>query len=524
MKLAGGRNRVNGQSDPFVSAKMRRCSLGQKVLIVSLLLAFAAPARFGAFGRSYDPEKKIPLKNLKEDLLLMHSALREAHGAIDRYTPLSEWERQFDAALAALDRPMGEREFYLLLAPLVAAIGCGHTTIHPSLAWREHMRKKMPLFPFKLRFIAGRAYAQRNYSQFEKLGMGSEVTAINGMPMAEILSRMLAMITADAGIQTGKLIKLESSVYFGTWYNLLFGKTNEYETVLRPQDGTPATTVKAAGITAADLNAVFTRRYPVAARIDTTAPIKLEYTATGQPVIAILTIYTFNVAAYKETGINYSAFLNGAIREIRDKDVRHLLIDLRYNNGGDDAFGKILAAHLLDKPFPYYQTMEVRSPNFSFWEFTNRPDSVKNLAAGIRRNERGGYDVLGHPNLGWQQPQLPLFTGKVWVLLNGGTFSSAGECASVLHFKRRARFIGSESGSGYFGNTSGLGLALTLPRTGIRVGIPLCKVTMAVSDHDPRRGILPEIPFQPSPADVLLETDVELAFALKAVLKEAQGE
>lgn len=496
---------------------------GKKTAIVLLLLVFAPLARFGAFAPAYDPEKKIPERYLREDLLLMHSALREAHGAIDRYTPLPEWERQFAATLERIDRPMDEREFYLLLAPLVAAIRCGHTTIHPSYAWQEHMRKNMPLFPFKLNFIDGVAYARRNYSQVENLGMGLEIMAINGMPMREIVARMLTMIPADADIRTAKLSKLESTLYFGSWYNLLFGKTSRYKTVFRSQDETTATTIKAVGIRATELNAVFTRRYPAAARIDTPLPIKLEFSAAGTPVVAVLTIYTFNVAAYKEAGFTFTEFLANAFREIRDEKVRHLLIDLRYNNGGDDAFGKILASHLMDKPFQYYQALEVKTPSFSFWNFTNRPDTVKNLADRIRRNDRGSYDVLDHPNLGWQKLSMPFFSGQVYVLLNGSTFSAAGECASVLHFHQRARFIGSECGSGYFGNTSGLGLTLTLPHTGIRVGIPLCKVTMAVSGHDPNRGILPDFPFQPSKANILQETDLELAFALNVILQEARG-
>ncbi len=497
---------------------------GKRIAIFLLLLVLAPPPRFGAFAAAYDPEKKIPVKSLREDLLLMHTALTEAHGAIDRYTPLPEWERQFAAALERIDRPMGEREFYLLLAPLVAAIRCGHTTIQPSTAWRDHMRKNMPLFPFKLKFINGVAHAQRNYSQFEKLDMGLEIMAINGMAMRDVVDRMLAMIPADADIRTAKLSKLESTLYFGSWYNLLFGKTSKYETVFRPQAEKKVADVKATGIRATKLNEVFTRRYPVAARSDTAAPIKLEFSTAGTPVIAVLTIYTFNAAAYKEAGFAFPAFLAKAFGEIRDKKVRHLLIDMRYNNGGDDAFGKILAAHLMDKPFQYYQALEAKTADFSFWNFTNRPDRVKDLAARIRRNDRGGYDVLDHPNLGWQKPRMPFFWGKVYVLLNGGTFSTAGECASVLHFHKRARFIGSECGSGYFGNTSGQGLVLTLPHTGIRVGIPLCKVTMAVSGHDPNRGILPDHPFQPSRADMLLETDVELAFAFSVILQEARGE
>jgi len=477
-----------------------------------------------AVSRSYDPAKKFSVKQLRQDLQLLGTALREAHGAIDRYLPPAEWERRFAAALAEIDRPMTEREFYVRLAPLVVAIGCGHTTVHPSYAWQEEMRRSMPLFPFKLAFLDGAARVQRNYSQFEGLAPGAEVVAINGMPLNEIIARMLAIVPADANIRSVKMAKLESTYYFGICYNLLFGRTDIYETVLRPPGGRETTTVRAAGIRAADLDAVFQKRYPAAASGTDTAPIKLEYSAGGLPALAVLTIRTFNVAEYRQAGISFPKFLSRAFQELRDKNARALLVDLRYNNGGDDAYGKILASYLLEKPFQFYQSVEVRPPRYSFWKHTNRPASVIELREHLGRNDRGGYDVLDHPNLGWQQPQPPCFTGKVYVLLNGFTFSAAAECASILHFHRRARFIGSECGGGYAGNTSGLGLVLTLPHTQFRLGIPLCKITLAVSARAGEVGLVPDIPFPRSMVDVLSEADTELAFALDVMGRELRKE
>jgi hypothetical protein len=48
-------------------------------------------------------------------------------------------------------------------------------------------------------------------------------------------------------------------------------------------------------------------------------------------------------------------------------------IDLRDNGGGDDAFGKILFAHLIDKPFQYYAALEVKKKEFEFLKYTDIP-------------------------------------------------------------------------------------------------------------------------------------------------------
>jgi hypothetical protein len=82
-----------------------------------------------------------------------------------------------------------------------------------------------------------------------------------------------------------------------------------------------------------------------------------------------------------------------------------------------------------------------------------------------------------------QSPLEPTFEGDVYVLTNGRSFSATGEFTSVAHYHGVARFAGEEGGAGYYGNTSGFVPTLTLPNTGIRVGIPMVRYTMVVSGY-----------------------------------------
>jgi len=43
---------------------------------------------------------------------------------------------------------------------------------------------------------------------------------------------------------------------------------------------------------------------------------------------------------------------------------------------------------------------------------------------------------------GLQQPSEPYFGGRVFALMNGGRFSTSCEFLSMLHFHKRAIFIG----------------------------------------------------------------------------------
>ena len=188
------------------------------------------------------------------------------------------------------------------------------------------------------------------------------------------------------------------------------------------------------------------------------------------------------------------------------------------SGGGSDAFGKMLFAYFADGEFDYYSALEMNHYRFDFQRYTDRPE--QEFPEDRRRpNDHGTYDVLGHPNLGPQQPLEPGYRGRVWVLQNGGSFSATGEFTSVLHHNYPdAVFVGEESGAGYYGNVSGASVTLTLPNTGVRVTLPLMKYSSAVEGYTPvDRGLIPDIELEPSIEDVLVGHDTVLEYTLRMI-------
>ena len=64
------------------------------------------------------------------------------------------------------------------------------------------------------------------------------------------------------------------------------------------------------------------------------------------------------------------------------------------------------------------------------------------------------------------------FEGDVCILIDGGTFSTAADLATVAHANRLATFFGEETGGGYEGNNSGSSEFLRLPNSGLGVSVP----------------------------------------------------
>jgi len=484
------------------------------LLSLCIMLFFISAEAHESQSEAFDPGKKFTPEQLKSDFELLRDALEEGHGGLYYYTPKEELDQQFERILRSLDQSLTEVEFYRLLAPLIASINDGHSGILLSPAYRAYLENEPVLFPFNLRFIGQKTYIFRNYSQDEDFVVGGEVISINEHPISEILEQMMTVIPSDGQVQTSKYRKLENTARFGETYNLLFGKTTSYSIAYRTADNNELRQVKVKGINRKELNSISEKRYSDVAR--NLPPIELEYRAN----IAILTIRTFGSAGYRRAGISYPVFMRSTFKELEEKNIQHLIIDLRNNGGGDDLYGKILVAYLMDKPFKYYEHLRVRNKELAFLDHTDVPEqSRKALASRLKENESGTYDLLFHPNLGEQKPMQPTFKGKVYVLINGASFSASGECTSLIHFHKKAVFIGEECGAGYYGNTSGFMPRLTLPHTGIQMRIPVVRYSMAVSGYTPDRGIIPDYPVSSSIKDLLSGKDAELDSVFELIEK-----
>ena len=483
-------------------------------LLAPVFVAAAAPGQADPAPAAFDPQKTVPVEALKADLKILWDVLEEGHGGFDRYTPASALRKSFDTVANGLSGPLTEIDFYTRLLPLIAEIKDGHTLLSLSSAATAYLQGRPVFLPFGLRFLGNRAYMFRNLSSDTSIRDGAELLAIDGTLLGDIVAALLPLVPSDAGIRTSKLRRLENATVFGRLLALKFGQRESLRIRFRLAGGGATKELTVPCVTAAETVRLLRERYPAATE---RRPL---YELAFRGSTAVLTVRQFGDEPDKARP-RFPDFLKDAFRDLVEKKTANLVIDLRGNGGGRDEYAKLLFAHVMDRPFMYYAGLEAKKDDYDLFKYTAETAADKEeLKSPLRKNARGWFDVLGHPNRGLQLPVEPLFAGRVAILIDGGSFSATGETTSAFHYYKKAAFFGEECGSGYYGNTSGFMVTATLPASRIQVRVPLVLYTMAVDNYPKDRGIVPEFPVTPTIGDLLAGRDPVMEKALAYLEKK----
>ena len=395
---------------------------------------------------------------------------------------------------------------------MIAAIKDGHTGLRMSASGQSDLLARPVFFPLELRFVEGKAYIFGNLGASGEISRGDEILAINGLPMAEVLAKLLSVVPCDAGILTRRLRLLENPNTFGLYQAVVFGPLETFRLRVRGAAGAPVREVTVPGVKGADIPRIIQERSPATA----VRPPLYERSFRGGT--AVITIRQFGDDRGPGRD-SYPEFIRKTFVELADKKIETLIIDVRGNGGGADEYGRMLFAHFMEQPFPYYRALEIKKDRFDLFKYVEGTQPQW-PGSGIRKNARGWYDVLDHPNVGTMKPETPRFTGRTCILVDGLSFSTTGESTSQFHFHKKAVFVGEECGAGYYGNTSGAMPLVTLPHTRLRLRIPLILYTLAVDGYPKDRGIVPDIPVAPSIDDLLAGRDVAMERALEFIRKK----
>ncbi|MFC1226451.1 S41 family peptidase [Pedobacter sp. BG31] len=458
--------------------------------------------------------KKLSSKALEQDFDILKNAFIEANIGL-WYNTYKQFDSLCKAQKSKIKDRMSALDFYQIVAPVVTYTKEGHCAIQTSEETGNYIRQHGKYFPFLVKILDKKVYVLNDLDHYKTKGM--LLSKINGNSIDSIMTQFLKIEPADGYNTTSKYRWIETA--FSKYYLRFFEQQpNVFDIeLINPKtndkvhyNGIPALSFKQYGkFVSKEIQSIPNYRYkePAALKIDT-----LLSTAT-------LTVNTFSTNDYTGGRKGFKEFLARGFQDIAHHKIKHLIIDIRKNEGGAQAMEDHLMSYLVDNEYPKYQYAEIPSFTYSFLDYTDyrnkesQDDFEKELKAEFYRSNDGRYlDLPGKYKS--DTPQTNRFKGDLYILISGLSFSGGSEFAALAKNYTNARFIGEETGGGYYGNTSGFFINYTLPNSKLTGRIPLIKFVVKEKQNNIPfgRGVMPDNEVQPKIEEYLSGYDTEMEF------------
>ncbi|MVM39247.1 hypothetical protein GO730_19605 [Spirosoma sp. HMF3257] len=434
-------------------------------------------------GLATSGQSELPLntEQLAMDFVVFRDYLKHEHPGLYRYRAKEKIDKLLDSCLLSIDRPLASSEFAKKILFSISHIQDAHTGTTFTGALVRRYQDSTKLFPIDLYFAGDKAFIVcSNSGQIE---VGSELLSINNRSITAIRQDLFSYLPSDGSIQTKKIHTVNNGA-FPFLYKWIIGHGDSLTIDYKPRDKHVRSATIGAELVK-NFTCTFDRRASTGKLVDLSFP---------QPNVALMTITTFDESRLSNAKLDFRAFLQGSFAEINRTKPATLILDLRNNAGGLDEYGALLFSYLAKGPFNYFTTVES----------THKKSTVAE-----------------NHLLNRQLAQELSFKGKVYILINGLSFSTTADFCAITKSNGRAQFVGEETGGGYYGNSSGQLLKIELPHSKLNVLIPRFNYVNAVKPAIyPDRGTIPDYEIIPTVDDLLRKRDVQLQYCLDLIQKK----
>ena len=484
-------------------------------------------------------ETPVSAEKLKQDVDYAYNKLQKLHPNLYWYISKDSLDFKFDSLKTTISKPLKPNEFYQKLAPVIAKIREGHLRLYPfekrltKKEIRDLKNQKGLLSRYNFVLDGDRVFVKDNTDKIPNMAVGTEILKIKDIPIKDLLEKYRPFVNSDGYNKTFLKYSLERR--WPSFFTAEFGILDSVKVETKINN---------------EVKTFYLNREKISKeekKKEETANKKLTKSETGKvkdyniltksynrdlqfptkdSTIAYMKIKTFS-------GTYSRKFYKQSFATLKKSPAKYLIIDIRDNLGGSLYEINNLYSYLVSDEFKFINDIEVtsRSAMFQADYLANFPILVKPLAiivypfylVGTALSTKKVNEKIYLRNNGifaLKKPKKNNFKGKVYVLINGSSFSAASILPSTLKDEKRAFLVGEETGGANDGTVAGRYSTEKLKNSKLYLPIGLMLIQPNIKFTNTKKGVVPDKEIIPTLEEILQKKDVQLDWAMAEINKE----
>lgn len=464
-----------------------------------LLFAFFISLSSGLHAQLYYPsfDKINSVKEARADIDFIKNTLEKGHPNLYRYISKKAFDKKIDSLKRAIQKPITLLALKNAILGVLPSIGDGHLMLlinisnAEAIATKSVTLKTYPIQQFTYRVLQGKLFISGTSEPTAQILPGAEVLSINEIPAAKMLADFCRITSSDGYNRSLKYFIFNKGL-IPDLFTQFYGLKESLSFKIKVNDAIRVVGVNAVPVRKPAPLPTIKQNPDFMVLPNASAYIKVSAFQT-LPNGVLPGMTDKNAAAVSSQSPYLSVF-----NSLRASGATSVILDLRNNNGGEYVTAAHLFSYLIDRPAL----------------FAKVADSVLNNKIKTP-DERVKY--------GSATPIIPLslrFKGKLYVLINGGTFSAASLLAANLQGMGRAVVIGEESGGGRNYLTGGLITKAVAPNSRLILRFGNIGMETPILEKTEGRGVMPDQEVSYSIKEYLSGIDKELELAKSEIARQ----
>jgi hypothetical protein len=376
---------------------------------------------------------------------------------------------------------------------VISSIGDGHLTVEidyskftpQDIAFLKKPSLQHPIYQFNYYVTGKRLFITKNLSADSTIAKGSEILSINNIPAARLVDSLYGYITADGYNTTFKRYLMNHNGLFAERYRFLFPGKERLNISLK----------SSATFREVKLDAQLKKGFDSVGGV---IPPSAEYRRLSvDSNIAYIKLRNFNI------GPEYGGYQD-IFADIEKRKLKTLIIDLRGNTGGNLIWTARFYSHLIDSPRYFYRLPEEIKKQKRLYD----NDKIR---VWVDKMSKSDFEMI--------QPHHFTFKGKIYVLIDGGSFSAGSLLAANLKELKNVTLVGEETGGSKNVWTALILKTITLPASQLSLRYGTLPAFFGDITNIDGRGVMPDVPITYQIEDFLADKDLEMDWVLKDIEK-----